>query len=195
MFCLVFNQAGGGSWGQVCSPFIISSIAFSHREPVYFGEPSLASSWQQKSSPLGPPNAKLPSNHPPAEVTFDGTTHFVNASSMNEHYQCIHAPLVFVSWLQFQWYDAQTINSIAVPFAQPALVQNCSNKDFASQSSTFPPSPKGQSATHSFNFSHNLIMNAPWFEQIPELHHNYSGTVALWCFSGVHCEHFKVLVL
>ena len=152
MFCLVFNQAGGGSWGQVCSPFIISSIAFSHREPVYFGEPSLANSWQQKSSPLGPPNAKLPSNHPPAEVTFDGTTHFVNASSMNEHYQCIHAPLVFVSWLQFQWYDAQTINSIAVPFAQPALVQNCSDKDFASQSSTFPPSPKGQSATHSFKF-------------------------------------------
>lgn len=30
-----------------------------------------------------------------AKVTFDGTTHFVNASSMNEHYQCIHAPLVF----------------------------------------------------------------------------------------------------
>ncbi|CAK8992279.1 unnamed protein product [Durusdinium trenchii] len=33
--------------------------------------------------------------HEGAGVTFDGTTHFVNASSMNEHYQCIHAPLVF----------------------------------------------------------------------------------------------------
>ncbi|CAE7759419.1 Mpped1, partial [Symbiodinium sp. CCMP2456] len=33
--------------------------------------------------------------HEGAGVTCDGTTHFVNASSMNEHYQCIHAPLVF----------------------------------------------------------------------------------------------------
>ncbi|CAE7902114.1 MPPED1 [Symbiodinium microadriaticum] len=35
--------------------------------------------------------------HEGAGVTCDGTTHFVNASSMNEHYQCIHAPLVFDS--------------------------------------------------------------------------------------------------
>uniref|UniRef100_A0A7S4QSS6 EF-hand domain-containing protein n=1 Tax=Alexandrium monilatum TaxID=311494 RepID=A0A7S4QSS6_9DINO len=33
--------------------------------------------------------------HEGAGVTFDGTTHFVNACSLNEHYECIHAPLVF----------------------------------------------------------------------------------------------------
>ncbi|CAJ1355241.1 unnamed protein product [Effrenium voratum] len=33
--------------------------------------------------------------HEGAGISFDGTTHFINASSLNEHYQCIHAPLVF----------------------------------------------------------------------------------------------------
>jgi len=33
--------------------------------------------------------------HEGAGVTFDGTTHFINASSVNEHYDCVHAPLVF----------------------------------------------------------------------------------------------------
>lgn len=33
--------------------------------------------------------------HEGAGVTFDGTTHFVNASSLNEHYEFVHAPLAF----------------------------------------------------------------------------------------------------
>jgi len=33
--------------------------------------------------------------HESAGVTFDGTTHFVNASSVNEDYECFHPPLVF----------------------------------------------------------------------------------------------------
>jgi len=33
--------------------------------------------------------------HEGAGVTFDGTTHFLNACSVNEHYECVHAPLVF----------------------------------------------------------------------------------------------------
>lgn len=33
--------------------------------------------------------------HEGAGVTFDGTTHFLNACSLNEHYECVHAPLVF----------------------------------------------------------------------------------------------------
>jgi hypothetical protein len=33
--------------------------------------------------------------HEGAGVTFDGTTHFINASSLNEHYECIHPPLIF----------------------------------------------------------------------------------------------------
>lgn len=156
MFCLFWIQLVEDLEDKSVPPLSYPELHF-RCWFVGMTQASLANSCQQslalqKSSPLGPPNAKLPSNHPPAEVTFDGTTHFVNASSMNEHYQCIHAPLVFVSWLQFQWCDAQTVDGIAVPFAQPALVQNCSNKDLASQSSTFPPSPKGQSATHSFKF-------------------------------------------
>lgn len=33
--------------------------------------------------------------HEGAGVTFDGTTHFLNACSLNEHYEFVHAPLVF----------------------------------------------------------------------------------------------------
>lgn len=33
--------------------------------------------------------------HEGAGVTFDGTTHFLNACTLNEDYECIHAPLVF----------------------------------------------------------------------------------------------------
>merc|ERR1711862_193060 len=33
--------------------------------------------------------------HEGAGVTYDGTTHFINASSLNEQYECVHSPLVF----------------------------------------------------------------------------------------------------
>jgi len=33
--------------------------------------------------------------HEGAGVTFDGTTHFINASSLNENYECVYAPIVF----------------------------------------------------------------------------------------------------
>ncbi|CAK0827200.1 unnamed protein product [Prorocentrum cordatum] len=33
--------------------------------------------------------------HESAGVTFDGTTHFVNACSVDEDYDCVHPPLVF----------------------------------------------------------------------------------------------------
>jgi len=33
--------------------------------------------------------------HEAAGVTFDGTTHYLNACSLNENYECVHPPLVF----------------------------------------------------------------------------------------------------
>merc|ERR1712014_436512 len=33
--------------------------------------------------------------HEGAGVTFDGVTHFLNACSLNEKYECVHAPFVF----------------------------------------------------------------------------------------------------
>jgi len=33
--------------------------------------------------------------HEGASVSYDGTTHYLNSCSLNEHYECVHAPLVF----------------------------------------------------------------------------------------------------